>query len=58
MPRSSRQELEAENLVLVGKLAALRDEIDDFLDDADSDSEDNSLETNNQEVDDDDSDEP
>lgn len=33
MPYRSRQEIEAENLVLLGKLEALRDELDDFLGD-------------------------
>lgn len=33
MPYRTRQELEAENLVLLGKLESIRDELGDFLDD-------------------------
>lgn len=42
MPYRTRQELEAENLVLLGKLESMRDELADFLDDEaiDEDSED------------------
>lgn len=37
MFRRKRHELEAENLVLIGKLTAIRDEIDEFLDDTGQD---------------------
>lgn len=34
MPRRSRKELAAENAVLFGKLEQVRDDLDEFLDDA------------------------
>lgn len=37
MPHRTRHELEAENLVLLGKLEAMRDDLSDFLDEEDED---------------------
>ena len=40
MPHRSRKDIEAENLVLLDKLEAVRDDLDDFLGDADEETDD------------------
>jgi hypothetical protein len=52
MPYRSRKEIEADNLVLLGKLEAVRDELDEFLGD-DEDESDNDDEAEEEAADED-----